>query len=259
MNYFDLHALVGKDITPPGGVELVTQFLQTRYFVNSKEPFRYLEVASNTGAVSRAIATLDLHAEIKGIDISEAAVDRANQLAKTKNLSRIDFSVQNAERLEFEDGYFDYVDIGVAWAFFLENRNACLAEAKRVLKQDGILIANNLFYVTKPPPSLTEEVARILELDLDRLPQYDYDYFFEAMSREFALDCELIVEYEGTLSVEDYAEDIRRLILGWDGSKLARASKEELDAVVSEYAEKRSILNLNDQYCLSALQGWRLR
>ena len=79
-------------------------------------------------------------AEAFGIDISPVSIQNAKEKAKNKILRNISFFVTDAEKLEFEDGYFDliicsgvlhHLDIKIAYP-----------ELARVLKADGKIICD---------------------------------------------------------------------------------------------------------------------
>lgn len=258
LNYFDFYTFIGKDIVPPGGTELVSKFMNEAYFSTRSGRFKYLEVGSHTGTLSRKIASLGKHEKIYGVDISTFAVDRANQICKRDGLKRIEYQVDNAEKLKFKNNYFDYIDLGMTFGFFIENRVKCLEECKRVLKKDGRIFLNSLFYVERPHETLAAEVDQKLGITLDRSLKYDYNFFFDLMSEYFELEKELIVEYEGAYSESDFETNIRAEIRNTDAA-IARLSPEEQEMFVKEYAKSRYILQMNEEYCLSALQAWKIK
>jgi len=258
MNYFDLYTFIGKDIVPPGGTELTSKFMDEIYFFPKSNRFSYLEIASHTGALSRKIATLDKHNEIYGIDISSFAINRANKICERDGLRRIKYLVSDAEELPFEDDYFDFVDFGIAVGFFIQNRNKCLEECKRVLKKDGRVFFNSLFYVNQPPDLLTNEVERILGITLDRSIKYDYNFFLDLMSDSFELEKELIIEFDGSFKEWEFENHMRSEIKNTDAA-IAKLSPDEQEIFIKEYAESRFILQMNEEYCLSALQAWKVK
>lgn len=258
LNYFDFYTFIGKDIVPPGGTELASKFMDEVYFSTRSGRFKYLEVASHTGTLSRKIASLEKHEEIYGIDISPFAINRANQLCKRDGLKRIKYRVNNAEKLIFKDDYFDYVDLGIAFGFFIEDRIKCLEECKRVLKKDGRVFSNSLFYIDRPPELLVNEVERILGITLDRSIQYDYNFFCDLMCDSFELEKELIIEYDGAYSESDFEKYIRDEIKNTD-APIAKLSPDEQEIFIKEYAKNRHILQMNEEYCLSALQAWKIK
>jgi ubiquinone/menaquinone biosynthesis C-methylase UbiE len=258
LSYFDFYTFIGKDIVPPGGAELVSKFMDEAYFSSRSGHFKYLDVGSHTGTLSRKIASLGKHGGIYGIDVSQFSIDRANQICKRDGLKRIEYRVESAEKLKFEDEYFDYIDLGMAFGFFIQDKAECLKECKRVLKKDGRVFFNSLFYVDRPHELLATEVDRILGIDLDRSAQYDYNFFYDIMDDYFELEKELIIEYAGTYSEADFERSIREEIKNTDAA-ISNLSPNEQEIFIKEYAKSRYILQMNEQYCLSAIQAWKMK
>jgi ubiquinone/menaquinone biosynthesis C-methylase UbiE len=258
MNYLDFHTFLGVDFSPPGGEELVSEFIDKVYFSSKPEGFNYLEAASHTGTLGRKLASLDKHNQIYGIDISSFAIQRANYLCSRDQLKRIEYQVQNLENLNFENDFFDFIDLGIASGFFLENREKCLEECVRVLSHDGVLFTNNLFYVETPPDELAFEVDRILGISIDRSIKYDYDFFHTFYSNYFVLDKELIIEYEGNFTKSDFEAYVREAIVSTD-APISCLPQDVQEVFIKEYSQKRYILRLNEEYCYSLLQAWKLK
>ena len=258
MKYFDLYPFIGKDLEPPGGVDLIREFMNELYFSEFPGRFRYLEVASHTGTLGRAIASLDVHDEIIGVDVAKIAIDRANYLVKRDGLKRIHYVVANAEDLPFDDESFDFVDLGIAFGFFIQNREKCLQECRRVLKPNGRIFINNLFYTEFPPSDLIFDMEKVLEIKLDQGCDYDYSFHYNYLSDFLDLEKELVLEFEGRFSKLEFANYIRKLISHSD-AEVAKLSEEEQEQIVEAYAEGRYVLHKNEKYCQSALQSWKLK
>ena len=94
-----------------------------------------LELATGTGLIAKHIANAAAHIE---------ATDASAQMiaeAKRDNCSvKLHFSVQDMFRLPYADESFDVVIVSNALHIVPQPENA-LAEIKRVLKDDGVLIA----------------------------------------------------------------------------------------------------------------------
>jgi ubiquinone/menaquinone biosynthesis C-methylase UbiE len=74
-------------------------------------------------------------ARVVGIDISEVAIKMAQAQANEQGLKNIDFSEQDAEAMDFEDGSFDII-FGTSILHHL-NLEKAMIEISRVLKSDG--------------------------------------------------------------------------------------------------------------------------
>lgn len=96
-----------------------------------------LEVGCGTGRLTFQIASYCKNCI--GIDIDERVVQFAIKEKKKSNVQNIDFKVDHAETLSFENETFDLVIF--AWSFCcVENKIKALREALRVLKPKGKLI-----------------------------------------------------------------------------------------------------------------------
>lgn len=107
-------------LRPPRAYPIFLQLLGLR------EGQRHLDVACGPGLVLRAARERGI--EASGVDLSEAAIELANEL-----LPGIDARVGNAEQLPFEDGTFDGVTCLGSLERFLDRERA-LREMVRVAK-----------------------------------------------------------------------------------------------------------------------------
>lgn len=94
-----------------------------------------LELATGTGLIAKNIA--DSARRVIATDYSEKMIVQAKKGKKPYN---VQFSVQDACDIQFDDDTFDAVVISNALHIMPEPQKA-LSEIKRVLKHDGILIA----------------------------------------------------------------------------------------------------------------------
>jgi ubiquinone/menaquinone biosynthesis C-methylase UbiE len=97
---------------------------------------KVLDVATGTGlAAFQLAASAD---DVQGIDLVPEMIEVAQKKAFEKNINNITFSVQGAYQLDFPDNFFDAVVILNA-LHTMQNPEAALSEAKRVLKPTGLL------------------------------------------------------------------------------------------------------------------------
>ena len=97
-----------------------------------------LEVACGTGLVALKIA--DQASRVIGIDISAPMIDEARKKMKEKSLDNVEFFVEDAYSLPFENDVFDTVICNNALQNMKYPQKA-LAEIKRVLKPGGRFIS----------------------------------------------------------------------------------------------------------------------
>ena len=96
-----------------------------------------LELATGTGLIAGHIVKKATH--IEATDFSAEMIEKAK---KNYNSTKLHFSVQDARTLPYADQSFDVVIIANALHIMPEPEKA-LSEIKRVMKDDGILIAPN--------------------------------------------------------------------------------------------------------------------
>ena len=99
-----------------------------------------LELATGPGMIARHIAPHANH--VVATDFAPKMIETAR---KAKNPENVRFEVADATSLRFEDKSFDVVVIANA-LHIIPNPEKALAEIRRVLKDDGVLIAPNFIF-----------------------------------------------------------------------------------------------------------------
>ena len=99
-----------------------------------------LELATGPGMIARHIAPHANH--VVATDFAPKMIETAR---KAKNPENLSFEVADATSLRFEDKSFDVVVIANALHIIPDPEKA-LAEIRRVLKDDGVLIAPNFIF-----------------------------------------------------------------------------------------------------------------
>lgn len=97
-----------------------------------------LDVATGTGDIAIWIAKNTITQKIDGVDFSEKMIEKAKEKSRKERLN-INFSVQDAESLEYSDKSFDTIIccLGVCW---FTNKENVLSEMKRICKDGGKII-----------------------------------------------------------------------------------------------------------------------
>jgi arsenite methyltransferase len=153
----DIAKILLGDSFHPGGL-LLTERLGT--LVNLTRESRALDVASGPGTSALFLAER-FGCEVVGVDYSAQNVERANELAATKNLSsRVHFELGDAERLRFPDASFDAVICECAFCT-LPDKSSAAREFARVLRQDGHVGISDLTPVAVLPEELNTLLAWI--------------------------------------------------------------------------------------------------
>lgn len=94
-----------------------------------RRPERALDIGTGTGVAALFLAREFPHASIRGVDISEAMVRRAQAKVGLDPEARVVFRVADASSLPFDEGHFDLVTQLNMPPFF--------AEISRVLRHGG--------------------------------------------------------------------------------------------------------------------------
>jgi SAM-dependent methyltransferase len=105
--------------------------------LKSRSPSRVLETAAGTGVVTRAMAAeLPAGVSIVATDLNQAMLDQAAAVGTKRP---VQWRQADATQLPFEDRTFDAVVCQFGLMFFPDKVKA-LAEARRVLRPEGVLL-----------------------------------------------------------------------------------------------------------------------
>ena len=94
-----------------------------------------LELAAGTGMIAKNIVNAAAH-----IEATDASAEMIAEAKRDNRSAKLHFSVQDMFRLPYADGSFDAVIVSNALHIVPQPEKA-LAEIRRVLKDDGVLIA----------------------------------------------------------------------------------------------------------------------
>ena len=94
-----------------------------------------LELAAGTGMIAKNIVNTAAH-----IEVTDASAEMIAEAKRDSRSARLHFSVQDMFRLPYEDGSFDAAIVSNALHIVPQPEKA-LREIRRVLKDDGVLIA----------------------------------------------------------------------------------------------------------------------
>ncbi len=100
-----------------------------------KQDMHVLEIGTGSGMIARAISSTVK--DVVAVDYSEKMIEECKNIEHSENVT---FKVQDSNSLEFTDNSFDAVIIANVLHIIDKPENT-LNEIKRVLKDDGILIA----------------------------------------------------------------------------------------------------------------------
>ncbi len=107
--------------------------------LKERKPFKVLDVATGTGDLAIAIASLKPQ-KIVGIDISEKMLEIGRQKLTDKGLNLIVTLQQaDAEKIPFSDNSFDAITVAFGVRNY-ENLELGLGEMSRVLRKGGVML-----------------------------------------------------------------------------------------------------------------------
>lgn len=101
--------------------------------VSNKKNIKIVDLGCGTGSFTKKISSLS--DQIYGCDISTESIKTASNF-----YPKINFSVQDIENLSYQNNFFDIVIFSGVLHHF-DNLNKPLLEAKRILKDDGLIFA----------------------------------------------------------------------------------------------------------------------
>jgi SAM-dependent methyltransferase len=124
-----------------------------------RPPGDVLEIACGTGLVTRRLRDrLDPSLQLVATDLSKAMLDYAR--ARLGDDNRIEWREADAMKLPFADNRFGAVVCGFG-IMFVPDRRVALTEARRVLKEGGILLFNVWDSIEQNPHALAN--AEVIE------------------------------------------------------------------------------------------------
>ncbi|PID28050.1 MAG: methyltransferase type 11 [Candidatus Cloacimonadota bacterium] len=107
---------------------------------NLNKNMKVLEIGTASGITARAVS--DKVKDVSAVDFSEKMIEKAKSITEEKNIS---FAVMDAADLHYPDKSFDAVIIANV-LHIVEKPENVLKEIKRVLKDDGMMIAPNFMW-----------------------------------------------------------------------------------------------------------------
>lgn len=127
-----------------------------------------LEVACGLGLGSSLALEEFCPQKIKAIDFCKAQIDRAKTLnEKSIESKKLDFQVGMAEKIPFQDNYFEKVfSIEAAQHFSVD---AFINESYRVLKPKGKLALATFFATTRESPKIVATMIKTVKDNIDHL------------------------------------------------------------------------------------------
>lgn len=138
-----------------------------------------LDVGTQTGDfIKTLMIVLSNYHSFTGIDISEDDLKKAKENLKD---APVNFVVMNAEKMTFQDSYFDTVCMSYS-LHHLENIDIVLAEMYRVLKPGGYFIIQEMYSDgAQAPAQIVDRDVHHLDVKIDTLLGIPH---FETLTRQ---------------------------------------------------------------------------
>mmetsp|Transcript_10846 Transcript_10846/g.27985 ORF Transcript_10846/g.27985 Transcript_10846/m.27985 type:complete len:441 (-) Transcript_10846:126-1448(-) len=170
----------------------------------AKAPKKILDVGCGIGGSSRHMASVFPDAEVLGITLSPAQVERATQLAKEQGLTNVKFQVTDALNTGFDANTFDLV-WGCESGEHMPDKKKYIEEMTRVLKPGGNLVVAT-WCEREPQPPFTPEERKTL------------NFVYEEWAHPYFISIEAYGKLiEGTGVMEQLVTDdwVERTLASW--------------------------------------------
>ena len=131
-NFWDRNARIYNRFMRKDRAAYETMYALIRPVVKAKT---VLELATGTGLIAKHIVNAAAH-----IEATDASAEMITEAKRDNRSAKLHFSVQDMFRLPYADGSFDAVIVSNALHIVPQPEKA-LREIRRVLKDDGVLIA----------------------------------------------------------------------------------------------------------------------
>jgi ubiquinone/menaquinone biosynthesis C-methylase UbiE len=122
-----------------------------------------LEIAVGTGRTLEAIARIDLHGTIRGIDLSPGMLAKASRrIANHPEWSRVEVAQGDAHALPYSDDSFDLVVVSYMFDLLPERDfSGVIAEIDRVVRPMGRVVVTNMTIAQRRRDDLYRWVYRV--------------------------------------------------------------------------------------------------
>lgn len=210
--YFEFQASIGMT-KHMGGFKATQQLAESCHIDNDKY---VLEIGCGLGRSACYLAK-KFGCRVLGIDISGKIVEQAVIRAQREGLEDlVDFRVQDAQNLTFEDSSFDAV-IGESVLAFIPDKPLALSEFMRVAKSGGYVGFNECTWNEKPPAELVKYIGEVMGADFHTADEWQgiwTNVFLQNVSVK-TYQVQIIEQWRNEISeidFQDYLGAWRRLL-----------------------------------------------
>jgi len=203
MDYNEIIAITKETNRPPGGLSSLITIINT-IMINDKK--RILEIGTSTGFTALELCRIT-GCKVYGVDINKLAIKEASTRAKKLKIKNAYFKIGNVEKLKFQDNYFDVVIVGNIFSL-VKNKKKALSECKRVLKDNGYLVAIPMYYIKNPPKKIVSEVSSAIKVPIRVLRKSEWEVFLRDSNLEFFRVFDYMFEYVPNYKIKSFVNKI---------------------------------------------------
>lgn len=238
LGYTDFVSLIQEENRPPGGKKTVREIL-INSFVDRRS--KVLEIGCTNGFTSLEIARL-IHCQVIGVDINSSSINNAiARLQRSRTPGKVNFLVESAYSLPFENEYFDLVIFSNAISF-VEDQGKALDECARVVSPWGFLAVVPIWYKVDPPEEIVNQVSKILGIEIKVRKKSDWLNFFIQSGWEIYYCRDYCFDVQSPSKINSYVEEMCQK------EHLQRQSRETISAVFNRWKKTIEIFNQNLQH-----------
>ena len=143
------------------------QYSLEKYYKNRLPMENCLSLGCGTGHIERKLAQLGAFAHCDAVDISSKSIEIAQQEAKKLKINTINYTVNDINKMDFEENSYDAVWINSAMHHFSNLENIC-ENVHKCLRPDGYIFLNE--YIGPNRFQFPERQKEIINLCLNLLP-----------------------------------------------------------------------------------------
>lgn len=237
MSYNEIIGLVRETNRTPGGLSTIKK-VSEKLMLNSSS--KILDIGTSTGHSSLEFGRL-LNCKIIGIDINPISIKTAKERVERFKLKNINFMLEDATNMSFENETFDVVFAGNVTSL-VADRERALKEYWRVLKPNGYLVGVPMYYVKKPSEKLVNDVRKAIQVDITPLYKEDWKKFFVREQDEIFEE----IDYKFIKCSDKEIDDFCELILNRE--HLKELPSKTLETLKNKYSEFMHLFNENNSH-----------
>jgi 2-polyprenyl-3-methyl-5-hydroxy-6-metoxy-1,4-benzoquinol methylase len=208
-----------------------------KQFLQSYDASRILDIGTGAGNfVHLLLSVAGKNTHITGIDTSKKAIERAKATMTDK---RVDFQVMDVHDMTLDAGIYDIVCLSNS-IHHMEDFDGCVAEMKRMAKEDGVLLFNEMRADNEDEQSMTHTLMHHFWASADRLNGVEHRETMTKATIHNLLSSQSGLTIHDTWTIDygeeqELTEDDYKMLHGTFDSTLKRVEdKPEYDVIVAQ-------------------------